>query len=200
MNIGDKRTQYLILTALVGSGLFFLVLYFLVLPSVSSWKENSAKAAEMQKQLSEMRRVIQSRPVVKSQIETAMAALKTFAVNIPLPVLGNYLLGMENHINACAVNSGVAVVSVADNDIIEITPENSRFKIYRVRVQVRSGFDDYRRLAENIHGSNPLCSISGINIVARDDSPLVREMSFIVSWLVWSDPAKRPAFLMGETK
>ena len=161
MNIGGKRAQYLILAALVGCGVFFLVLYFLVLPSVSSWKENSAKAAEMQKQLSEMRRVIQSRSAVKSQIETAIATLKTFAVNIPLPVLGNYLLGMEKHLSGCAGNCGIAAASVADNDIIEITPENSRFKIYRVRMQVRSGFNDFVRLAADIHDSNPFCSISG---------------------------------------
>ena len=200
MNINDKRIQYLILGVLVGCGLFFLILYFLILPSVRSWKENSAKAAEIQKQLSEMRQIIQARTAVKSQIETAKAAIKNYAANIPLPVLGNYLLGMENHLNVCAGNSGVTVVSIADNDIVEITRENSRFKIYRVRMQVQSGFHDYVRLAESIYNSNPLCAISGINIAARNDTPLVHEMSFIVSWLVWSDPAKRPDFLMEDRK
>lgn len=200
MNIGSKRTQHIILSAIAGCGLLFLILQFLILPAIISRKENSAKAMEVQKQLDEMRQAIQSRPLIKSQIETARAAVKTFAVDIPLPVLGNYLLGMEEHLRGCVSNIGVTVVSIADNDIFVITPENSRFKIYRVRVQSRSGFNDYIQLAANIHSNNPLCSISGINIVARNDSPAVHEMSFIVSWLIWSDPAKRPAFLMEERK
>ena len=200
MNIGDKRIQHIILSAIAGCGLLFLILQFLILPAISSWKANSAKAVEIQKELNEMRQVVQSRPVVKSQIETANAVVKTFAVNIPLPVLGNYLLGIEEHLRGCASNIGVTVVSIADNDILEITPENSRFKIYRIRVQARSGFHDYLRLATNIHSSNPLLTISGINIVARDDSPSVHEMSFIVSWLVWSNPAKRPEFLIEGKK
>lgn len=200
MNIRDKKVQYIILSAMAGCGLLFLVLQFLVLPSLSSWRENSAKARAVQNELHEMRRVIQSRPIITSQIEATSAAIKAFAANIPLPVLGNYLLGMEEQLRGCAGNLGVTVISIADNDILEIMPGDSRFKVYRVRVQARSGFHDYLRLVENIHGSNPLCSISGINIVARDTSPEVHEMSFLVSWLVWSDPAKRPAFLREESE
>lgn len=201
MNIGSKKTQYIIISAIAGCGLLFLVLQFLILPAISSWKENSAKTMKIQKELAEMRQVIRSGSDVKSQIETASAVIKTFAANIPLPVLGNYLLGMEEHLRGCASNIvGVTVVSIADNDILEITPENSRFKIYRVRVQARSGFHDYAQMAANIHSSNPLCSISGINIVARDNSPSVHEINFVVSWLVWSVPAKRPAFLIEGKK
>lgn len=200
MNIGSKKTQYIILSAIAGCGLLFLVLQFLILPGIISRKENSAKAIEVQKELCDMRHAIQSRPDVQNQIETAKAAVKTFAANIPLPVLGNYLLDMEEHLRGCASNIGVAAVSIADNDILAITSANNRFKIYRVRVQSRSGFNDCIQLVTNIHSNNPFCSISGINIVARNDSPEVHEMSFIVSWLIWSDPAKRPAFLIEERK
>lgn len=200
MNIRDKKVQHIIFSAIAGCGLLFVVLQFLILPAISSWKENSAKAMETQKEVNEMRQVIQLRPAVNGQIETARAAIKTFAANIPLPVLGNYLLGMEGHLRGCVSNIGVTVVTIADNDVLEITPGNSKFKIYRVRVQARASFHDYVQLVKNIHSSNPLCTISGINIVARDGSPLAHEMNFIVSWLVWSDPAKRPAFLMEDKK
>lgn len=200
MNIGGKRTQYLILATLAGCGLFFLALYFLILPSIRSWKEDSAKTKEIQNKLSEMRAVVQSRPIIQNQIETAKSVVKTFAVNIPLPVLGNYLLGMEEKLRQCAGNAGINVANIADNDIIEISPENSKFKIYRVRAQVKSGFQDFIRLADGIHGSNPLVSISGINIITRDDSPAAHEISFVVSWFIWAAPAGRPAFLMEEAK
>ncbi|MDO9542967.1 MAG: hypothetical protein Q7J98_11690, partial [Kiritimatiellia bacterium] len=105
-------------SAIAGCGLLFLVLQFLILPSISSWKNDSAKAIKIQKELYEMRQVIQSRPVIQSQIETARSAIKAMASNIPLPVLGNYLLGMEGHLRGCASNIVVTVVSIADIHVI----------------------------------------------------------------------------------
>jgi hypothetical protein len=147
-----------------------------------------------------MRVLVQSRPVIQRQIDVTRAAIKKMEENIPLPVLGNYLLGMEEYIRACAGNLGVTVVTIADNDVLDISQENSRFKIYRVRVQAKEGFREYIKLVANIQASNPLCSISGLNIVAREDSPSVHEINFVVAWLVWSDPAKRPAFLIEGKK
>lgn len=200
MNIRDKKVQYLIISVLAGCGVLFLTLLFLILPAIGSWKENSAKAVAIQNELREMRAVVQSKRVVENQIGTSKAAIKTFAAHIPLPVLGNYLLGMEGYLRGCVSNIGVKVVNIADNDVLEIMPGKSRFKIYRVRVQARSGFHDYLRLAANIHRANPLCSISSLNVIARDDSPETHEMNFVVAWLVWSDTAARPAFLMESSQ
>ncbi|MDD5483586.1 MAG: hypothetical protein PHP98_08045 [Kiritimatiellae bacterium] len=200
MNIGDKRTQYIILGAIAGCAALFLLLQFLILPSLASWKEMSAKTEEMRQELFEMRKVIQLRPEVSLQIESAKTAVKSLAANIPLPVLGNYLLGMEESIWNCTNGTDAVIVSIADNNVMELPPANKTFRLYRVRVQVQSGLDDYARLVKNIHGVNPLCSISGINIAARENTPQVHEISFIVSWLVWSDPAKRPGFLMEVVK
>jgi len=200
MNISDKKVQYVIIGAVVGCALIFLILQFVILPALNSWKENSAKAREIRQKTVEMRGLVQSRPVVQKQIGEAKSAIKKMDGNIPLPVLGNYLLGMEEYIRACAGNLGATVVTVADNDVLEISPENSRFKIYRVRVQAKADFSEYIKLVTNIQSNNPLCSISGLNIIARDESPSVHEISFVVAWLVWLDPAKRPAFLIEGKK
>jgi len=200
MNISDKKVQYVIIGAIVGCVLIFLILQFVILPALNSWKEDSAKAKEIRQKTAEMRVLVQSRSVIQLQIDAAKTAIKKMDGNIPLPVLGNYLLGMEEHLRACAGNLGVTLVTVADNDVLEISPENSRFKIYRVRVEAKAGFPEYIKLVTNIQNSNPLCSISGINIVAREDSPSVHEIGFVVAWLVWLDPAKRPAFLMEGQK
>lgn len=200
MNIKSKKFQHAVLAVIAGCGLFFLALYFFILPAISSWKENSAKVTETQKKLSEMRQMVQTRPVIQKQFEICQAAIKTMAGNIPLPVLGNYLLGMEEYIRRCAGDIGFNIVSVADNDVVEISSEGGLFKIYRVRVQGRAGFNDFLRLVTSIQGNNPLVSISGINIIARGDNPSAHELSFVVAWLVWSEPARRPAFLMEDKK
>ena len=200
MNINDRKVQYVIIGAIVGCVLIFLILQFMISPALNSWKEDSAKAKEIRQKTAEMRVLVQSRPVIQLQIDAAKTAIKKMEGNIPLPVLGSYLLGMEEHIRACVGNLGVTVTTIADNDVLEISPGNSRFKIYRVRVQAKAGFNEYVKLVANIHNGNPLCSISGLNVVARENSPSVHEINFLVAWLVWSDPAKRSAFLIEGKK
>ena len=200
MNISDKKVQYAIIGAIVGCALIYLILQFMILPALASWKADSAKAKKAQVTVSEMRALVQLRPSIQGQIDATRAAIKDMGENIPLPVLGNYLMGMEEHIRACVGKLGVTMVTVADNDVLEISPGNSRFKIYRVRVQAKAGFHEYIKLVTNIQNSNPFCSISGLNIIAREDSPSVHEIGFIVAWLVWLDPAKRPAFLIEGNK
>jgi len=200
MNINDKKVQRVIMGAVTGCALVFLVVQFVILPAVTSWKEDSAKARKVQATVSEMRALVQLRPSIQGQIDTARAAIKKMGGNIPLPVLGNYLLDMEEYIRGCATGLGVTLASIADNDIIEISPGNSAFKVYRVRVQAKAGYDDCIRLVMKIHSGNPICSISGLNIVPRDGSPEAHEISFAVAWLIWSDPASRPALLIEGKK
>lgn len=200
MNFNDKKVQYAIVGALVGCILLFVILQFVILPAFASWKEDKAKAVEIQKKVAEMRQVVQSRGTVQGQIDMTKAAIIKMEPNIPLPILGNYLLGMEENLRACITNAAVAVSAIADNDVLEISSENAKFKVYRVRVSAKSGLRDYIRLAEHIYNSNPLLSISAINVVASDESPMLHEMSFVVAWLIWSEPAKRPAFLIKTEK
>jgi len=200
MNLNDRKVQYAIISAIVGCVLVYLILQFVILPAIGSWKDDAAKAREIRQKTAEMRALVQTRTMIQGQLDEAKSAIRKMEGNVPLPVLGNYLLGMEKYIYACAGNLGVTVTAVADNDVLDISPENSRFKIYRVRVQAKAGFHEYIKFAANIQAGNPLCSISGLNIVAREDSPAVHEISFIVAWLVWSNPAKRPAFLIEGKK
>lgn len=199
MNI-SKKTQYGILAAIGGCGLFFIVIQFVIVPAITTWKDSAAKTKEMQATLTEMRQVVQSRPQVQEQIERARSTIQAMTANIPLPVLGNYLLDMELHIRTWATNNAVEVVSVADNDVLALPSENALFKIYRVRVQSKAGLHDLISMAADIHRNNPLVSITGLNITALDGSPSVHDVNFLVSWLIWSDPAKRPQFLIATSE
>lgn len=200
INIRDRKTQRMLIAAVSSCALVFVILQFLVLPALASWKQAAARTREIRQKNTEMRQVAQTGPEIQKQINAARAALRSGARNIPVPVLGNYLLGMESHLRGCATNVGFNLASVADNDLLEIGPGTGKFRVYRIRGQGRSGFNDFVRLVEMVHGSNPLVSISGLNIMARADSPAAHEISFVVAWLVWSAPAKRPGFLTEKSE
>ncbi|MFC1453825.1 hypothetical protein ACFLQL_01450 [Verrucomicrobiota bacterium] len=177
-----------------------MIIQFVILPSINSWKENSAKAKTMRSEVAEMRAIVDTKHMVQKQIDATKAALKKMDGNIPLPVLGNYLLGMEQYIRACSQELDVKLSTIAYNDTMSISPDISEFKIYRVRVKVLAGFNEYINLVRNIHAASPFCSISNLNILPRTGSPLTHNINFIVGWLIWSDPENRPEFLIEGEK
>ena len=199
MDLKNKKVQYAIIGVLAGLIFVFMVLQFVILPSISSWKENSAKAITANKQADEMRAVVQTKEVVQSHLDAAKAALKAMDKNIPVPVLGNYLLGMEEYINKCALETGMSVMAVTDNDVLEISTEYQVFKIYRVRVQAKGGLSGYIRMLRNIQ-ANPLCSVSGVNIMTSDTSPESHDISFMVAWIIWADQEVRSSFFATRKK
>ena len=196
----DKKVQYAIIGTISGLVFLYVIIQFVILPSINSWKENSAKAKTVQSKVAEMRAIVQTKSIVQNQIDAARAALKKMDRNIPLPVLGNYLLGMEQYIRACSQELDVKLSAIAYNNTMSISPDVSEFKIYRVRVNVLAGFNEYIKLVRNIHAANQFCSISGINIIPRVGSPSAHNINFIVGWLIWSDPENRPEFLIEGEK
>ena len=86
------------------------------------------------------------------------------------------------------------IIQVANQDILEL--QATGFRVYRVRVTAQAGFRSLIRLFQGLQESNPLLSVSGLTILPRADNPEKHNVSFTVAWLIWVDPAKRPAFLM----
>lgn len=189
-----RQMQYAILGVLAAVVVLFAAVNFLVVPLLAERKANLASAREIRDKLEEDRRVIKTRQDAQRQLDEIQAQIVRFSAHIPLPVLGNFLLGMEARIRACAKGSDIDIIQVANEDVLAL--EGMAFKVYRVRVTAKGGLRPLISLFESLQNSNPLLSIAGLTIVAREDSPEKHDISFTVAWLVWVDPAKRPAFLL----
>lgn len=189
-----QQMQFVIMGVLLACGVLFAVINFVVVPMITEWKANLKKTREIQAKLEDERAVIKTRQDVQRQLDEAQEKICQLSEHIPLPVLGNFLLGMEERIRAGVKDLDVQISQVAHQDILEL--EDTGFKVYRVRVTAQVGFQPLIRLFQNLQDSNPLLSISGLTILSREDTPEKHEVSFTVSWLIWVDPAKRPAFLM----
>lgn len=189
-----KLMQHVILGVILACFAFFVVINFVVVPMITTWKANVKKTREIEAKLADERAVTTTRQDVQQQLDETQERIRQLSECIPLPVLGNFLLGMEGRIRACAKELDVQISQVANQDILEL--EATGFRVYRVRVTAQAGFQPLIRLFQNLQDSNPLLSISGLTILPREANPEKHEVSFAVSWLIWVDAAKRPAFLM----
>ena len=196
MPLTKKQIQQWVMGAIGGAIVFFLIIQFGVVPMIGSMKDNRKNILSLREELDKAREVIGRGAELQRNLNQTRADISALATNIPLPVLGNYLLGMEQQIRSCCAGLNMQITSVADCDVINVAGWNSLFKIYRVRVVGQAGINDLARCFHAIQKSNPLTSVAAINIVPQDSIPDIHNINFVVAWLIWENPSKRPAFLL----
>ncbi len=196
MSLTKKQIQQWSLGAIGGAIGFFVIIQFVVTPMVASVKDNRENTLALRAQLDKAREVIRTGAELQRNLYQTRADIHALATNIPLPVLGNYLLGREQQIRSCCAGLNMQITSVAEQDVLDVAGWNSLFKIYRVRVVGQAGINDLARYFHAIQKRNPLVSVVALNIVPQDSSPAIHNVSFVVAWLIWSNPDKPPAFLL----
>lgn len=196
MTLTKKQMQQWGLGAIGGAIGIFVVIQFVVAPMLASVKDNRANTIALREQLDKAREVIGKGAELQRNLNQTRADIQTLATNIPLPVLGNYLLGREQQVRACCAGLDMQITSVTEHDVFSVTGWNSLFKIYRVRVVGLAGINDLARYFHTIQKRNPLVSIEAINIAPQERIPAIHNVSFVVAWLIWANPDKRPAFLL----
>ena len=196
MSLTKKQIQQWVLGAIGGAIGFFVIIQFVVAPMVGSVKDNRENTLALREQLDKAREVMGTGAELQRNLNQTRVDIHALATNIPLPVLGNYLLGREQQIRSCCAGLNMQITSVAEHDVLDVAGWNSLFKIYRVRVAGQAGINDLARCFYAIQKRNPLVSVTAINIVPQDGVPDMHNVSFVVAWLIWANPGKRPAFLL----
>jgi hypothetical protein len=200
MPMTKQQMQKWILGAIGGAIGFFAAIQFVVAPMLGSVKDNRANAQSLREQLDKSREVIGKGSDIQRSLVQTRGDIRALAKNIPLPVLGNYLLGMEQKIRSCCAGLNMQINNVAEYDVLDVAGWNSLFKIYRVRVAGKAGINDLARCLYAIQKHNPLVSVMAINIVPQDGIPDSHNVTFVVAWLIWANPDKRPDYLLEPEK
>ncbi|MBI2440780.1 MAG: hypothetical protein HYV35_05345 [Lentisphaerae bacterium] len=190
------KKQIQLLAGGVGGAIAFLVIIQLsVAPMVKTMKDNRASSRALREELDKARKVVGRGVEIQRNLTQTRADIRAFATNMPLPVLGNYLLAREQQIRAVCAPLNISVENVQEFDVLKVAGWNELFKVYRVRVVGRAGVNELARCFHVLQMRNPLLSISAINIVPLEGIPNIHNFSFVVGWLIWADPDQRPSFL-----
>src|SRR5450759_4024325 len=124
MPMTKKQIQLWSLGAIGGAICFFVVIQFVVAPMVASVKDNRANARTLREQLDKAMEVIGKGTDIKRNLAQTRSDIRAFATNMPLPVLGNYLLGMEQQIRSCSAGLNMQISSVTEYDVLDVAGWN----------------------------------------------------------------------------
>lgn len=190
-----RQTQILTLSIMAGCAGLIALSLFVVLPMISELRSTRQKIENVQIRLSEVRRTVRERPSVRGEIEDVLEELRHLSAEIPIPVLGNYLIGMEESIRDCVDENAVRISAFLSAGEPGVIPGGSGlFKVFQTRVIATSGLHDLGRTFHDIERQLPYASISGVIINPQDNIPERHAVNFVLSWLIWADPDNRPLF------
>lgn len=190
-----KQMQIGILSAIGGAIVLFAIIQFGMVPMAASRKDNRENTRALREQLDKAREVIGNGAETHRNLLQTRADICALATNIPLPILGNYLLGMEQQIQSDCAGLNIKIVNVAESDVLDLAAWNKLFKLYRVRVVVQAGINDLARFFSTLQRRNPLVSVMAMSVAPLEGNPEIHNITFVVAWLIWAEPDKRPAYL-----
>ncbi len=185
--------QIIALAALMGCGAVFALIFFLVMPIKEESRTTREEATKIQASLENIRRVVRDRATVQEQIAGMLAQLKSAEALIPLPVLGNYMIEMEETIRNCLADTGINIVGITSaGDPLPIKGGTGSFRVFQTRVVAEAGYHELAKAFQDIQQKRPYVSISGVTISPEEATPRLHTVNFVVSWLIWAEPDNRP--------
>ena len=188
-----ERIRIIVLGAVACLIFLILLTQFAVRPFFDRWGEIRASRGEIQEkidkaeaELTKMRRNDAEFRALTTQLDHLSKE------DVLQPVLGTYLLGVQERIENLASTCGVKVESVKETGIMEIPgmrgPRERAVRSYGVQVSATAGYDALLRLMQALETSNPYVCISGLSIVAVTDTPERHRITFRIQWPVWRNP------------
>jgi hypothetical protein len=194
--MADKKEQMqiIILGVLMGLGAIFALVFFLLMPINDATRQAKEEAVTIEASLEDIRKVVKDRASVDESMFKAIDSLKEVESRIPLPVMGNFMIEMEEKIRACLAGTGVNAEAITSaGSPSPLKGGSGAFQVFQTRVIGKAGYHNLAKAFHIIQNRYPYVSISGMTISPEDNTPEEHTVNFVISWLIWTDPENRPS-------
>lgn len=187
----------LILGGMLAAGGLFAAVNFLLVPMINNWKKDAAQTLVLRTKLDTARAVVRGRADILAQLETERRRLNELAPHLPLPVLGNYLLGMDEQVRLWAAASALDIVGIVDEGTVPIEFADRLCQVYSIRVSAEGNVPALTGFLKQLEAANPMVAVSALSIAARPGQPDRHDIRLVLDWLVWRDPENLPEYTTG---
>ncbi len=189
-----EQMQMLIMGAILAAGALFAAVNFLLAPMINNWKKHTAQTLVLQAKLDAARAVVRGRADILARLTEERRRLAELTPYLPLPVLGNYLLGMNEQVRQWAAASALDIVSVLDEGTIPLETSEKLCQVYAVRVAAEGNLSALAGFLAKMEEENPMVAVSALSISARPEHPNRHDIRLVLDWLVWRDSDNLPAY------
>ncbi|MEI6563272.1 MAG: hypothetical protein WCO42_03070 [bacterium] len=191
MNIPDKKKERIIffsLIGVVGAVVIYVAITWGLLPLLESKKTLESTLTDRQEKLKKARRELDYALGIQRDYDEVMAKIgKINNDNIFRPILGSYLVGVSEQIEAAARATGVKVEDTREVGVVDIPlkAKDSSLKAYKAFAVQVGGYGSYQAITRFIlqmEERNPFFSVTDMTISGQPDNPEQQRLSVRMEW------------------
>lgn len=198
MKLPENKKERMLIYALIGVvGIVILAVAILwgILPLLDSRREMESSLVELDDKLKKADRELGYAPAFQREYDDMLAELERIrAENVLRPILGSYLVGVTEQIEATARQAGVRTEEVREVGMVSIPRKGQAagsqvFMSFVVQVGGEGSFEAIARFIKQMEDRNPFFSVSEFSITGQSVSPELQRFSVRMVWPI--EPAAK---------
>lgn len=190
MKLPENKKERMLIFALIGVvGIVLLAVVILwgILPLLDSQRKMESSLIELDDKLKKANRELGYAPAIQREYDDMMTELERIrAENVLRPILGSYLVGVTEQIEATARQAGVRTEDVREVGMVSLPRKGQAgsqvFMSFVVQVGGEGPFEAIARFLKQMEDRNPFFSVSEFSITGQSDSLELQRFSARMVW------------------
>lgn len=191
MKLPESNKDRMVFFALIGV-VALVVLYvavqYGVRPILDSKGKLEASKVERKEKLKRAMRELDYAPGIRKEYDEISLQIATLKQeNVYRPILGSYLVGVSEQIDAAARSAGVRIEDTREVGVIDL-PFKAKdtalkeFKLFAVQVSAYGSYQAITRFLQFMEVRNPFFSITDMTLSGQADQPEEQRLSVRMEW------------------
>jgi len=182
------RMVFFALIGVVSIVVVFVVIQWGLFPLLASKQALESAIVERQDKLKKAKRELDYAPGIQKDYDDVTAQIEKIEKEYVFrPILGSYLVGVSEQIDAGALATGVRIESTREIGVVDILLKSKdsslkAFKLFAVQVSASGSFQAITRFLMQMEERNPFFGITDMTISGQPDNPEEQLLSVRMEW------------------
>lgn len=189
-----EQKQRLILGGIVLIAVIFALKQFVITPMMASRTQARADFELLKTKLQQASNAIRNETETLRKLQETKSELTTAQRDF-VPSVDNSLAWATKTIYSQARSVGIDIEAVAETDVdvsgfMAKDQAQRAYKPYAVRIMTECGYQQLLELVRTLEEKDPYLCITTIQIQTQPATPERHQVTLVVEWPAWKDPAK----------
>ena len=183
-----ERRLMIALIAVIAIVIVFVAVQWGLFPLLDYKRKLAVSLLESQEKIRKAKLELDYAPGIQRNFDEIVAQMdKIRTQNILHPILGSYLVGVSEQIEAVARAAGVRVEEIREVGVVSVPRKGKNdaqqtFKSFAVQVNGAGAFEVIGAFLKRMEDRNPFFCVSDIAITGQSDNPELQRFSVRMEW------------------
>lgn len=202
MKLPENRKERIQIFVLIGIGavaVVYALAQLALAPVLEARQKLRETLADQQAKLEKAQRELKYAPGIQREYDAVVRQLETIRnENVLRPILGSYLVGVTEQVEAAARGNGMRVDEVKEIGIMDLpgkAKENQQlrpFKAYAVLVNAQGSYESIWKFLQAMEGRNAFLCVTELQLSGQGENVERHRIALRMEWPIESEPEKPP--------